>query len=66
MGPTRFICVDGSNLLVSHGATAVKCAAEQVPTASPAEKEMREMMMRLGAETRTREKHMDHHQDNKI
>ena len=50
MGPARVIGVEGSNLWVSHGATAMKCAKERVRMASPAEKEMREMMMRLGAE----------------
>ena len=50
MGPARVIGVERCNLLVSHRATATKCAKEQVRIASPAEKEMREMMMRLGAE----------------
>ena len=51
MGPARFIGVEGSNLLVPHRATATKCAKEQDRMASPAAKEMREMlMMRLGAE----------------
>ena len=49
--PARVIGVEGSNLLVSHRATATRCAKEQVRMASAAEKEMREMMMmRLGAE----------------
>ena len=60
MGPARVMGVERSHLWVSHGATAIKCANEQFRI----EKEMREMMMRLGAEDP--EKHMDHHQDNKI
>ena len=49
MEPERVIGVEGSNLWVSHGATAIS-AKEQVQMASHAEKEMREMMMRRGAE----------------
>ena len=33
-----------------HRTTAIECAKEPVVMASPADKEMREMMMRLGAE----------------
>ena len=42
MGPARAIGVEGSNLWVLHGATAITCAKEQVRMTSPAEKEMRE------------------------
>ena len=50
MGPARVFGVKGSNLGGgSLGATAIKCAKEQVRMASLAEKETREMMMRLGA-----------------
>ena len=35
---------------VSHRATAIKCAKEQLRMASPAEREMREMLMRIGGD----------------
>ena len=35
---------------VSHRATAVKCAKEQLRMASPAEREMRELLMRIGGD----------------
>ena len=50
MGPARVIGVEGSNLWVSHRATAIKCAEEHVRMSSPAEKKLEEMMMRLRAE----------------
>ena len=34
----------------SHRATAVKCAKEQLRMASPAERELREMLMRIGGD----------------
>ena len=39
-----------ANAWISHRATAITCAREQIRTASPAEKEMRDVVMRLGAE----------------
>ena len=38
LGPARVI----------HRATAIKCAREQLRMASPADREMREMLMRIG------------------
>ena len=38
----------GGNVWVSHRATAIKCAKEQLRMASSAEREMREMLMRIG------------------
>ena len=38
------------NVWVSHRATAIKCAKEQLRMASPAEREMREMLMRIGGD----------------
>ena len=35
---------------VSHRATAIKCAKEQLRMASPAEREMREVLMRIGGD----------------
>ena len=35
---------------MSHRATAIKCAKEQLRMASPAEREMREMLMRIGGD----------------
>ena len=46
----RVMGAEGSNLWVSHGATVIKCAKEQGWLAPLAEKEMREMMMRPGAD----------------
>ena len=45
LGPARVIGVERGNVWVSHRATAVKCAKEQLRMASPAEREMREMLM---------------------
>ena len=44
-GLARGVGVEGSNLSVSHSASAISCAKELVRMASPAEKEMSEMMM---------------------
>ena len=35
---------------MSHRATAMKCVKEQLRMASPAEREMREMLMRIGGD----------------
>ena len=40
LGPARVIGIEGGNVWVSHRATAVKCANEQLRMASPAEREM--------------------------
>ena len=50
LGPARVIGVEGGNVSVSHRATAIKCAKEQLRMASPAEREMREMPMRIGGD----------------
>ena len=50
LGPARVIGVEGGNVWVSHRATAIKCAKEQLRMASPAEREMREMLMRIGGD----------------
>ena len=50
LGPGRVIGVQGGNVWVSHRATAIKCAKEQLRMASPAEREMREMLMRIGGD----------------
>ena len=38
------------NVWVCHRATAINCAKEQLCVASPAEREMREMLMRIGGD----------------
>ena len=48
--PARVIGIEGGNVWVSHRATAIKCAKEQVRVASPAEREMREILMRIGGD----------------
>ena len=50
LGPARVTGVEGGNVWVSHRATAIKCAKEQLRMASPAEREMREMLMRIGGD----------------
>ena len=50
LGPARVIGTEGGNVWVSHRATAIKCAKEQLRMASPAEREMREMLMRIGGD----------------
>ena len=50
LGPARVIGIEGGNVRVSHRATAIKCAKEQLRTASPAERELREMLMRIGGD----------------
>ena len=50
LGPARVIGTEGGNVWVSHRATAIKCAEEQLRMASPAEREMREILMRIGGE----------------
>ena len=50
LGPARVVGVEGGNVWVSHRATAIKCAKEQLRMASPAEREMREMLMRIGGD----------------
>ena len=50
LGPARVNGVEGGNVWVSHRATAIKCAQEQLRMASPAEREMREMLMRIGVD----------------
>ena len=59
------IGVIGSNLWVSHRAKAIKCVEEQILMTSSAEKEMREMMVGLGAVDPDSRKNMEH-RDNKI
>ena len=49
-GPARVIGIEGGYVWVSHRATAIKCAKEQLCMASPAEREMREMLMRIGGD----------------
>ena len=41
---------EGGYVWVSHRATAIECAKEQLRMASPAEREMREMLMRIGGD----------------
>ena len=48
LGPARVMGIEGGNVWVSHRATAIKCAKEQLRMASPAEREIREMLMRIG------------------
>ena len=50
LGPARVIGIDGGNVWVSHRATAIKCAKEQLRMVSRAEREMREMLMRIGGD----------------
>ena len=50
MGPARVIGIEGGNVWVAHRATAIKCSKEQLRMASPAEQEMREMLMRIGGD----------------
>ena len=50
LGPALVIGIDGGNVWVSDRATAIKCAKEQLRMASPAEREMREMLMRIGGD----------------
>ena len=50
LGPARVIEIEGGNVWVSHHATAIKCAKEQLRMASPAEREMRKMLMRIGGD----------------
>ena len=50
LGPARVIGIKGGNVWVSHCATAIKCAQEQLRMASPAKREMREMLMRIGGD----------------
>ena len=45
--PARVIGIERGNVWVSHRATAIKCAKEQLRMASAAEREMREMLMRI-------------------
>ena len=50
LGPAQVIGVEGGNVWVFHRATAIMCAKEQLRMASPAEREMREMLMRIGGD----------------
>ena len=50
LGPAWVIGIEGGNVWVSHRATAIKCAKEQLRMASPAEQEMQEMLMRIGGD----------------
>ena len=50
LGPARVIGIEGGNVWVSNRATAIKCAKEQLRMASPAEREMREMLMWIGGD----------------
>ena len=50
LGPARVIGIEGGSVWVSHRATDIKCAKEQLRMASPAEREMREMLMRIGGD----------------
>ena len=50
LGPARVIGIEGGNVWVSHRATAIQCAKEQLRMASPGEREMREMLMRIGGD----------------
>ena len=65
LGPARVIGIEGGNVWVSHRATAIKCAKEQLRLASPAEREMREMLMGIGGDDPVeRSKHgVPRHQD---
>ena len=58
LGPARSIRIEGGNVWVSHRATVIKCAKEQLRMASPAEREMQEMLMMIrGDDTDERSKH---------
>ena len=48
LGPARVFELKEEMFAVSHRATAFKCAKEQLRMASPAKREMREMLMRIG------------------
>ena len=48
LGPAQVVGIEGGNVWVSHRAT--KCEKEQLPMASPAEREMREMLMKIGGD----------------
>ena len=48
--PARVIGIKGGHVWVSHRATAIKCAKEQLRMASPAKREMREMLTRIGGD----------------
>ena len=50
LGPARVIGIEGGNVWVSHRATAIKCATEQLRMVSPAERETREMLVRIGGD----------------
>ena len=50
LGPARVIGIEAGNVWVSHCATAINCAKEQLRMASPTEREMREMLMRIGGD----------------
>ena len=50
LGQARVIGIGGGNVWVSHRATAIRCAKEQLRMASHAEREMREMLMRIGGD----------------
>ena len=50
LGPARVIGIEGGNVWVSDRATAIKCTKEQLRMASPAEREMREILMRIGGD----------------
>ena len=50
LGPAQVFGIERGNVWVSHRATAMKCAKEQLRMASPAEREMREMLMRIGGD----------------
>ena len=50
LGPVLVIGIEAGNVWVSQWATAIKCAKEQLRVASPAEREMREMLMRKGGD----------------
>ena len=67
MGPSRVIGIESNNLCVCHvEQQRSNVRKNNIRMVSPAEKEMREIMMRLGAEDPNSRKHMDLHQDNKI
>ena len=58
LGPARVIGIEGGNVWVSHRATAIKCAKEHLRVASSAEREMREMLVRIeGDDPDERSKH---------
>ena len=50
LGPARVIGTEGGNVWVPHRATAIKCAKEHLRVASPAGREIREMLMRIGGD----------------